>query len=1014
MASLAQVNAMSNITKNRNQRSVNSAVVLGDYMSNLSYEVSKEDPNDPNKTIKTFINPIQTFRRPKDDPGPSIGAIKEGSEGWDVMSEIIEIEDPKNPGKMKKAFRHEEDLLKIYNSSPLVTSYTDILTGETKRGKAVAFVIDDQDRISLQLEGEQGLVPKTLGFSNDPKDVVLFTNKKDMLGDVNMILLGNQATQSRGANTLGAATADGNAYMKGREDEKSALDFLAEQNAAVESGEKPPGQVAQEIEAARELILGGIDLLEKEDETSSAAPTTTTPTADYVGPTNAISMQESSNNPNALWKNSQTDTFKNQPPVTEQTIAEVLEFVKIDGEYANWSKTQSNPASGGSGKIHTPIGKYQFVGATLRDIKTRGGFEELGITDDTVFSEEIQDKLFSWYIKDTIQAAEKDGTDPKAKIRGRFEGIGTTDDMSDQELDTVISQVQNGTYASSSAETPATKPQLVNKADVERRELPFRTKDTGSDEVQQANIIAQSILDDPTLILSDEEVKALRKGADYTNQFNAGGRGGAITFAGLNKQISSITTQLTNLKERDPNEVFENIVTNSATVSLKTITVADKITELEKKLEDKTKSRLNIAKSISNNIATDTASLNEAAALKEERNQKKINSIQAKLNQNISESQRKVLQAQLDKLQPPVAEPDVPKVTLGKETEQKFNIPAPDFTDIDSLRQYAIDNQEALKLIGTDGNILQQISGILNKYDVKTEQELIKIPPADLGPDFGMLEVLAGIAMASSGQDGFLDTFDKLSTIYGAKSATAAQKADYNAGIIQERNRLIQNQNQFNSKENRMSNQFDTELRRKITEFNINANNANNDKIQKSAIALSKSIEGFSLSIKDAKGYYNDPFKTPEAVAKFQTVMREFKIMGGLNGGPIGYKADGTLDLANINPLALNLMKDVVGQALFAYASNNSNVGTLRGFFRDKANMSFDDILRKIKIEKDVIKGKAYISDIIFIDAAGNRTRTGINGTQLSDRFGSEGALLRAMLLSFVPKEQIEKPETGK
>lgn len=173
----------------------------------------------------------------------------------------------------------------------------------------------------------------------------------------------------------------------------------------------------------------------------------TTSAGDYVGPTNKISMQESSNNSDALWKNSETDTFKNQKPVTEQNLAEVLEFVKIDGEYANWSKTQNNPATDGAGDIHTPVGKYQFVGATLRDIKTRGGFEELGITDDTVFSEETQDKLFSWYIKDTIQAAETEGTDPKTKIRGRFEGIATTDDMSDKELDTVIQQVQDGTYA---------------------------------------------------------------------------------------------------------------------------------------------------------------------------------------------------------------------------------------------------------------------------------------------------------------------------------------------------------------------------------------------------------------------------------------------------------------------------------------------------------------------------------------------------------------------------------------
>ena len=56
-----------------------------------------------------------------------------------------------------------------------------------------------------------------------------------------------------------------------------------------------------------------------------------------------------------------------------------------------------------AGKIHTPIGKYQFVGTTLRDIKSRGGFKDLGITDDTIFTPEIQDQLFVWYMKDTIR-----------------------------------------------------------------------------------------------------------------------------------------------------------------------------------------------------------------------------------------------------------------------------------------------------------------------------------------------------------------------------------------------------------------------------------------------------------------------------------------------------------------------------------------------------------------------------------------------------------------------------------
>ena len=570
----------------------------------------------------------------------------------------------------------------------------------------------------------------------------------------------------------------------------------------------------------------------------------------------------------------------------------------------------------------------------------------------------------------------------------------------------VQNQFKDGTYGG----TP-TPPSLVNKKDVTRTDLPLRTLDTGSDEVQQANTVAQSILDDPTLILSDEEVKVLGNGID------AGG--GLRGFGDLNKQISSITTQLTNLKERDPNEVFEKRVTNLASVRQKTITVADKTAELEKKLEARTKSRLNIAKNISKNIATDTDSLNKAAALKEGRKQTQIDGIKAQLNQNISEPRRKALQTQLDKLQPPVAEPEVPEVTVGQETQEKFNLPAPDFTDIESLKQYAITNQAALQLIGTDGNILQQISGILNKYEVTTEQDLIKIPPADLGPDFGMLEVLAGISMSASGQKGFLDTFDKLSTIYGARSATAAQKATYDAGIIQEQNRLIQDNNQFKAKEGRMSDQFYIEQRRKLQEFTQTTEAAGDTKRIKSALGLSKAIEEFSLSIKEDKtggkvGYYNNPFNTPESTAKFRTVMRQFKITGGRDGGEIGFKADGSLDMTNINPIALDLMKDLVGQALFAYASSNSNVGTLKGFWRNTASMSFDDMMRKVKIEKDVIKGKEYISNLVFLNAAGERTKTAISGMQLSEKFGSEGALLRAMLLSFVPKEQVEKPKKGK
>lgn len=164
-------------------------------------------------------------------------------------------------------------------------------------------------------------------------------------------------------------------------------------------------------------------------------------TGDTIGVTNKLTMAESSNNPDALWKQSQRNEFKDFK-ATESTIDEVLNFVRIDGPYAKWSKGQSN-----KNEIHTPVGKYQFVGATLRDIKARGGFEDIGITGDTLFTPEVQDQIFVWYMNDTIKTAGKDASSAKVRdmIRKRWEGA-TQKNISDEELDELINAVQQGTY----------------------------------------------------------------------------------------------------------------------------------------------------------------------------------------------------------------------------------------------------------------------------------------------------------------------------------------------------------------------------------------------------------------------------------------------------------------------------------------------------------------------------------------------------------------------------------------
>lgn len=63
------------------------------------------------------------------------------------------------------------------NSLSTARSYTDINTGKTKEGTVKNIRIHkDTKAIHFDLLTEQGLVPKTLGFSNDPKDIVMATD----------------------------------------------------------------------------------------------------------------------------------------------------------------------------------------------------------------------------------------------------------------------------------------------------------------------------------------------------------------------------------------------------------------------------------------------------------------------------------------------------------------------------------------------------------------------------------------------------------------------------------------------------------------------------------------------------------------------------------------------------------------------------------------------------------------------------------------------------------------------
>ena len=259
-------------------------------------------------------------------------------------------------------------------------------------------------------------------------------------GDGVVLAYRNQDTQG-----LIPLTRDDGSFIEYKFTELPLL-FDTAQRKSVAEAELAYGTTAFIIEGSRkerEEEGGG---LTKYNTNTVALPQEAIPEVDIpeqsrkVAITNSITMAESSNNPDALWKNVQNNKF--DFTATESTLEEVLEFTKIGGAYAEWSKDQSD-----TGTIHTPIGKYQFVGATLRDIKNRGGFDELNIDDSTVFTEEVQDKLFAWYIKDTINSTGPNSTleAKRNKIRGRFEGA-TIENVSDNELNLIIDQVLTNSY----------------------------------------------------------------------------------------------------------------------------------------------------------------------------------------------------------------------------------------------------------------------------------------------------------------------------------------------------------------------------------------------------------------------------------------------------------------------------------------------------------------------------------------------------------------------------------------
>ena len=148
--------------------------------------------------------------------------------------------------------------------------------------------------------------------------------------------------------------------------------------------------------------------------------------------------------------------FSTDKPVSQMTKREILDLTESGGEYFNWSKINMprKTEAYDRGLASTPVGKYQFIGSTLRDFEGKGGlFERLKITDDTIFDEETQDKLFIAYAQDRLARARSTGDDQRLArniLRKTWEFLDRKDKngnylTSDEDVDKLIAEIDTGT-----------------------------------------------------------------------------------------------------------------------------------------------------------------------------------------------------------------------------------------------------------------------------------------------------------------------------------------------------------------------------------------------------------------------------------------------------------------------------------------------------------------------------------------------------------------------------------------
>ena len=123
--------------------------------------------------------------------------------------------------------------------------------------------------------------------------------------------------------------------------------------------------------------------------------------------------------------------------VSTMTLGQLYDFSQPSGQYGQYVKPRlpKNTEAYKKGQTSTPMGKYQIVGTTLRNVA-----DQMGLPEDTVFNKETQDSMFLFLARDAIKRG-KTTSQQRQNLRKVWEGFKYVDNAT---LDKMILEVGDG------------------------------------------------------------------------------------------------------------------------------------------------------------------------------------------------------------------------------------------------------------------------------------------------------------------------------------------------------------------------------------------------------------------------------------------------------------------------------------------------------------------------------------------------------------------------------------------